>query len=79
MYLLGGDSRQYPFGGEGGGMQYESMAASLTGADGHTEVVEPILILFHGEVAGEGDCEREEMRRELEIGCIRTSLAKKVR
>ena len=59
-------------------MRYESMAASLTGADGQTEAIEPILILFHHEGVGEGDREKEEMRRELEIGCIRTSLAKKV-
>lgn len=78
MYLLGGDSRDTPSAGGGREMQYESMAASLLGV-GQEERVEPILILFHSEVSDDGNHRREEMRRELVIGCIRTSLAKKVR
>lgn len=81
MYVMGGDHRENGFTGGERDLEFESMAASLPLPDGQEELVEPVLILFQsGQSEGEGGGEGGgEMQRELEIGCIKTALVKKVR
>ena len=74
----------YILGGEGDRVQEESMAAAIPLPDEEASLTKPVLVIFlwqSGQRAeGEGEGEGEGVvRKELVIGCVKTSMVKKVR
>ena len=80
MFVWGGDNnRDDPFVSGGKRVEFESMAARMPPPDGHQEPVEPVVVLFQSQNGvEEGGESRGEVKRELEIGCIKTASVKKV-
>ena len=66
----------YVLGGEATGPREESMGARIPPPDGHPPPPKPLLLML---VCHSGEGKSLPVTREIQVGCIKTPLVKKVR